>query len=139
MIFSNNNFDVPILKIRDEQLESVDKIKFLGVIVDSKLRITDHIKGVCSKVARVCGIFNRLLFIPPNVRRTMNFSLAYPYLIYAIEVWGCASGVLIDQKVDFATEQSSGSRELIGACLLIGFTCNIDCLNSVVFTNYAAS
>ena len=95
MIFSNNNFDVPILKIRDEQLEYVDKIKFLGVIVDSKLRFTDHIKGVCSKVARVCGIFNRLLFIPPNVRRTMYFSLVYPYLIYAIEVWGCASGVLI--------------------------------------------
>ena len=63
MIFSNNNFDVPILKIRDEQLEYVDKIKFLGVIVDSKLRFTDHIKGVCSKVERVCGIFNRLLFI----------------------------------------------------------------------------
>ena len=46
MIFSNNNFDVPILKIRDEQLEYVDKIKFPGVIVDSKLRFTDHIKGV---------------------------------------------------------------------------------------------
>ena len=43
MIVSNHNFDVPILKIRDKQLEYVDKIKFLGLIVDSKLRFTDHI------------------------------------------------------------------------------------------------
>ena len=81
MIFPTNNFCVPILKIRDKQLEYVDKIEFLGVIVDSKLMFTDHIKGVCSKVAGVCGIFNRLLFIPPNVRTTMYLSLVYPHLI----------------------------------------------------------
>ena len=73
MIFSNNNFDVSILKIRDEQLEYVDKIKFLGVIVDRKVRLY-HIKGECSKVARVCGIFNILLFsVFTNYAASWNF------------------------------------------------------------------
>ena len=77
------------LKIRNESINCVNEIKFLGIILDDKLKFSNHISNVCNKISKICGIFNKLsALLPSEALKTMYFSLVYPHLIYAVEVWG---------------------------------------------------
>ena len=89
MIFSNKILAVPNLTIRNESINYVNEIKFLGIILDDKLKFSNHISNVCNKISKICGIFTKLSpILPSEALKTMYFSLVYPHLIYAVEVWG---------------------------------------------------
>ena len=45
------------LKIRDNELEVVQKSKYLGVQIDNNLDWKEHIQTVSSKVSRGCWLF----------------------------------------------------------------------------------
>lgn len=42
------------------ELETVDKIKYLGIIIDNKVNLKENIQLVCKKVARKIGLFSRI-------------------------------------------------------------------------------
>ena len=46
-IFTNKILAAPNLKIRNESINCVNEIKNLGIILDDKLKFSNHISNVC--------------------------------------------------------------------------------------------
>ena len=103
MVLSNRVNNVSItnnkLKICDKVIEKVDNFKFLGVIIDNKLRFDCHIDSVTLKLSRVLGTFKRLNFLPPYILRMLYFSLVHSNLTYGILLWGSASNLVLNKLV----------------------------------------
>ena len=96
MIFTNEKFDAPTIRIRNEIINFTDEIKFLGVSVDSNLKFTNHVRNICNKVSKISCIFNKATsFLNPEVMKIMYSCLVYPHLTYAVEVWGNSNATQI--------------------------------------------
>ena len=50
---------ITLQKIRDIQLQRCDKVKDLGVIIDSSLTFEDHIKDRVNKAYSILGLIKR--------------------------------------------------------------------------------
>ena len=80
------------ITINNQVIEQVNNFKFLGVIIDSHLRWTDHVQHIRKKISKGLGILykaKRVLNLTTLL--TLYYSFIYPYLLYCIEVWGNAS------------------------------------------------
>ena len=79
------------LKIHKSAISEKDDIKYLGIMIDSTLTWKTHIENVSTKISKSIGLFYKIRhFVNLKIMRTLYYSLTYPYLIYAIEVWGSA-------------------------------------------------
>jgi hypothetical protein len=83
--------DVNII-MRGEQLKNVRCHRFLGVLIDDKLKFNDHMGKLCNSLSQSIGVMRRVAHIvPSNVLRNLYFSLIYSKLTYAITAWGSAT------------------------------------------------
>jgi hypothetical protein len=65
-------------------------VKFLGLFLDENLKFHQHIEHVIKKVS--VGIFMLRMLrqtATPEVLLSAYYGLIYPYLTYAVPVWGC--------------------------------------------------
>ena len=66
MIFGSkrklNNQSMSI-EFKDTTLENVDKIKYLGVILDSQLNWSNHIFHLSNKISRSIGCIRRIKYV----------------------------------------------------------------------------
>ena len=85
------------IKINNSSIQEVQEAKFLGVIIDNKLRWKTHIQDIKCKVSKITGIVYRIrnLCDEPCLKR-IYLTLAYPYLLYCSSVWGGAYKTYID-------------------------------------------
>jgi hypothetical protein len=95
IVFGNKQFPVNFSQIKlvldGNILERTDCAKFLGVYLDEKFKWTQHLNHISNKVSRGLGIMGRLMkILPPDVLKTLYFSLVYPYLSYCNIIWGGA-------------------------------------------------
>ena len=82
------------LYIDDAIIEEASTIKYLGVILDNKLKWTSHIAFVKNKVAKGIGIIQRASkFLTKATLSKLYYTFIFPYLIYCVEVWGCAKSL----------------------------------------------
>ena len=93
IVFSNRNksYDTDFVKVElnDVQIPRVEKTKFLGVILDSKLAWKPHIQETEKKISKSIGIISRLSYmLPTDVLRMLYSTLVLPYLSYCNMVWG---------------------------------------------------
>ena len=73
-------------------LAKTSSLKYLGVIVDHKLNWIEHISYVRNKVSKGIGImYKARRFLNKKSLLSLYHTYIYPYLIYCIEVWGCAA------------------------------------------------
>ena len=77
------------LYIDDAIIEEASTIKYLGVILDNKLKCTSHIAFVKNKVAKGIGIIQRA----SKFLTKATHQFIFLNLIYCVEVWGCAKSV----------------------------------------------
>ena len=78
-------------------VECVTRTKFLGVIIDNKLKWNDHITYVKSKISKTIGLFYKMRqYLGRKALVNLYYSLVFPYLIYCNEIWGNASSVHLD-------------------------------------------
>lgn len=49
-----------IIKINNEEIEKVNKIKYLGFIIDKDLKLKEHIDYICKKIGKKIGFFKRV-------------------------------------------------------------------------------
>ena len=79
------------LVINDMKIREAKSMKYLGVIIDSKLNWIDHITYIKNKVAKGIGIIRKAQKLL-NKKALLNLyhTLIFPYLIYCVEIWGCA-------------------------------------------------
>ena len=79
------------VKINNKSIIEKDHIKYLGVIIDSHLNWKQHIFNISTKMSRCIGIMCELRqFVKKNVLKNIYYSLLYPHLVYAVQVWGSA-------------------------------------------------
>ena len=79
---------------RKVDLEQLHLTKFLGIIIDVKLKWANHISYIKNKIAKGMGILlkaRKVLKI--KVLLQLYNSFVFPYLIYCSEVWGNASDI----------------------------------------------
>ena len=79
----------PTLKIADHKLKKVDKIKFLGVIIDDKLNWGAHIDNLANVLNSSLIMIKRIKkFIPESEYTKIYNSLFKPHISYCISCWG---------------------------------------------------
>ena len=80
-----------ILSVNGQKVEKVDKIRFLGVIIDEKLNWNDHIEHLENKLLSTIVLIKRVKkFIPRSRYLDIYHSLFVSHLTYGISCWGGA-------------------------------------------------
>ena len=67
--------------------------KFLGVILDDKLKWTHHISYIKNKIYKCMGIILKARKVLKKVLLQLYHSFVTPYLIYCLEILGNASDI----------------------------------------------
>ena len=82
----NSSFSI---KFNNNSLNQVSEIKFLGVIIDEKLKWKKHISTLTSKISRITGSLHSIKrIIPTSMKTSVYNALVNSHLTYAISVWG---------------------------------------------------
>ena len=77
------------IKFGDFELEQVNSIKFLGIIIDSKLSWEKHIKFVTNKVRNsISSLYSMRKIISDNMKNSVYNAIVNSQITYAISVWG---------------------------------------------------
>ena len=73
------------------------KIKYLGIILDSRLTWKHHINEICKKLGRSLGmLYKTRKFCNENILRSLYFSLFNSHASYGLAVWGqCSSDLYV--------------------------------------------
>ena len=90
-LVSTRSVDCTIrIKLNGQDIARQDKVKFLGIILDEKLKFNHHISLIASKISKSIGIMFKLkYYLPCTTLKTVYYALIYPKLIYGNLVWGC--------------------------------------------------
>ena len=65
-----------------------ESVRYLGVVINSRLTWSDHCKSVCSKAARVLNLLRRKLYCCSSVAKSRAYSaLILPMFLYSCQVW----------------------------------------------------
>jgi hypothetical protein len=95
MIFKTKKRKVAIagdVKINNVSIQRVYDTKFLGVILDCHLLWDKHITYIRSKISKSIGIISKVKkVLGLNTLVTLYYAFVYPYLNYAVELWGSSS------------------------------------------------
>ena len=91
MLFMPKSFSQCTDHIYQTRIQEVKETKFLGVIIDNKLKWSAHIMYISKKISKGIGIIlkARKVF---NMETLLSLyhTFVYPYLSYCIHVWGKA-------------------------------------------------
>ena len=86
------------LKFNKKAISERSAIKYLGVMLDSSLTWHSQIDLISKKLLRAIGLMYKIRpLVNPRIMKTLYYSLVYPYLIYAVEVWGSADDTVTDR------------------------------------------
>ena len=91
------NMNITNAAIRNS-ITRINCIQFLGLIIDEKLTWSNHIDGICSRIARVIGIMSRVKFVIPSSALLLIYnSLIMPHLSYGNIIWASCSNYLVNR------------------------------------------
>ena len=79
------------LTLNSEMINTTETARYLGIIIDSKLKFQSHISLLEKRIARSVGILTKLShFLPQEALLNLYYSLIHSQLLYALSVW-CAT------------------------------------------------
>ena len=92
MLFTPRLFDnLSNVYFNNDKLEWVDSLRYLGLIIDCKLKFNIHINELSKKVSRVSGaMYSISSLLPQNVLKNLYYSLVQSVLCQDIIIWGAA-------------------------------------------------
>ena len=77
------------INIGNDLIEHKAVVKFLGVYIDKKLEWHEHIKYIINKLNSSTYAMRKIKnILNTNHLMTLYYSLVYPYIDYAISLWG---------------------------------------------------
>jgi hypothetical protein len=87
----------PSIKINNSLLTFTNHIKYLGMVIDSKLSFKFHIKLLINKLHKFIGIFRKInSFLTSQTKYILYNSMFLPHLLYAIELYGNAPDTILN-------------------------------------------
>ena len=85
-------YPLPPVLINGIPLPYNHTVKFLGLLVDAKLKWQPHIRYIRSKLSSACGIMHHIRNkIPLPVSKMIYYSIAFPYINYCSNIWASAN------------------------------------------------
>ena len=85
------------LTLSKKAIQQTDYVKYLGILIDSRLTFSQHIATISKKISRVTGLMYRIRSCVNNKTLTMiYYSLIYPHLLYGIPIWGNAVDIYLN-------------------------------------------
>ena len=91
----DTNFTVNIMNV---SIDRVHHSLYLGILIDDKLRWSNHINNIISKISRSIGVISKISSLLNNNGKVLiYYSLIYPYLQYCNAIWGMARSVLTNK------------------------------------------
>ena len=85
------------LLLNKKAFEQKDHVKYLGILIDSRLTFQAHTNSVLKKISRVTGMMYRIRkCVNEKTLCTIYNSLIYPYILYGVPIWGNADEVHIE-------------------------------------------
>ena len=96
MIFSpHTGYIIPSLHLYNTAVECVENFTYLGIIIDSKLRFSSHLKHTENKLNRLCGIsYHKSKVFDYESSLLFYYSFVYSAISYGICCWGGVFNVL---------------------------------------------
>ena len=92
-----NNSDCTI-RMMNVSISRVNCTLYLGILIDDKLRWSNHIDNIISKISRSIGVVSKINnLLNNNGKILIYYSLIYPYLQYCNLIWGMAGSVLTNK------------------------------------------
>ena len=74
--------------VDDEEIESINSLKLLGVVLDNKLNFSEHVKLMCSKPNSKIGVLTKMRkLVPEKTKQRLFKSVILPGLKYCLIVW----------------------------------------------------
>ena len=94
MIFSNKKKNCHTISVNfdGKPLKRCTSYKYLGIIIDDKLKWNEHIQYICTKISKACGILAKIRHSANFVLlKDVYYALFYWYICYGITTWRNAS------------------------------------------------
>ena len=80
------------IKIKGEQIQEKEYIKYLVILIDNKLSWNHHIKHANLKISKGIGILTKLRrYLSKVVLTTLFYAFVQPHIDYGLLVWGSAT------------------------------------------------
>jgi hypothetical protein len=103
----NRNVSVLDIRIEDQKLDVVSEFKYLGILIDSQLKLIKHVKNVISKVSKKTGFLNRISrYLSPWVRLLVYKTIVAPHIDY------CCTLYWNIRKIDLQTLQRLQNKSM---------------------------
>ena len=69
-------------------IKNSECIKYLGILIESKLNFRNHINVLQNKLLREVGMMSKLRYtMPPNILKRLYFALFHSQLLYCLIIW----------------------------------------------------
>jgi len=93
IIIINSKLNSPTVEMsiscKTGRIESVQRAKYLGILIDEKLNLIDHIKNLEIKISRSVGILSKLkYYLPEGALLKLYYSMVHSHLNYGLAIWG---------------------------------------------------
>ena len=86
-----------ILNLDGKKIFESSYIKYLGLLMDSRLTWKFHINELSKKLSRAIGILYKIrAYSPKSIMLSLYFAIFHSHLTYGLPVWGSASKKLIN-------------------------------------------
>ena len=96
-ILNSRNDDLD-LKIRDNDLEIIQKTKYLGVQINKSLNWKEHIKTVSTKLSRAIGFLKHAkTLLGQETLKTLYTGIVELRFRHCCSIWGCAGSTELNQ------------------------------------------
>ena len=90
------------ITIGDHVLDRRTQGKFLGIVLDEKLRFSEHVDYLTNKISKLTGLMCKLkTFFPCEILKNIYQSLILPYYNYCILAWGSANISILHPLVSY--------------------------------------
>ena len=94
------------LQLNLTMIPIVAHTKFHSVTIDSKLKWSEHIKNIISKISINKNVIGRLQnLLSPHAKKCIYYTYIYSHIAYANTVWG--NSVTSKQKKNIETIQNT--------------------------------
>ena len=92
----------PILNVtfNNTVLNQSNSVKYLDVIIDSKLNFDTHIKKLAHRILKAVGIMFKLKqYMPGKALQVLYYSVIHTHLLYGLPVWGSTHPSYLKKKL----------------------------------------
>ena len=79
------------VSLNNVPINQSNSVKYLGVIIDTKLNFDVQINSITHKISKAVGVMTKLKhYLPQKALLTVYYSLVHTHLLYGLSVWGSA-------------------------------------------------